>query len=53
MSASRNSSHSMRSKQMAELRERAAKLAGPDLEDWKRDTRTALAGRRRNEYQGS
>ena len=39
--------------EMAELRERAAELAGPDLEDWKRDTRTALEGRRKNEYQGS
>lgn len=39
--------------EMAELRERAVELAGPDLEDWKRDTRTALEGRRRHEYQGS
>lgn len=40
-------------KQMSELREQAAKLAGPDLEDWKRDTRTAFEGRRAHEYQGS
>ena len=40
-------------KQMAEMREQAAKLAGPDLEDWKRDSRTAVGGRRRREYRGS
>ena len=52
MSASRQFSQYNRD-EMAELRERAAELAGPDLEDWKRDARTALEGRRRHEYQGS
>ena len=36
--------------EMAELREKAAKLAGPDLEDWKRDNRMATSGRA--EYTG-
>ncbi len=31
--------------QMAKLRKTADSLAGPDLEDWKRDTRTAAAAR--------
>jgi predicted aldo/keto reductase-like oxidoreductase len=38
-------------KEMAELRERGKKLAGPDLEDWKRDTRTAGLARK-HEYVG-
>jgi predicted aldo/keto reductase-like oxidoreductase len=38
-------------KEMAELRGRGKDLAGPDLEDWKRDTRTAGLARRR-EYAG-
>jgi predicted aldo/keto reductase-like oxidoreductase len=37
---------------MAQMREQAKTLSGPDLEDWKRDTRTALEGRRSYEYQG-
>ena len=36
--------------EMAELREKGAKLAGPDLEDWKRDNRVAASGR--PEYTG-
>ena len=37
---------------MAKMREQAKTLSGPDLEDWKRDTRTALEGHRAYEYQG-
>ena len=36
--------------EMADVRAEAAKLAGPDLEDWKRDTRMASNGR--PEYTG-
>jgi len=34
--------------QLATLRETAAKFKGPQLEDWKRNTATATAGRARN-----
>jgi predicted aldo/keto reductase-like oxidoreductase len=37
--------------EMAEIRKRAAELAGPDLEDWKRNTRTATADASRRSYE--
>jgi predicted aldo/keto reductase-like oxidoreductase len=40
-------------KEMAAMRKKGAELSGPDLEDWKRDTRTAMEGRRTREYRGA
>lgn len=38
--------------ELSQLRERAQRLGGAHLEDWKRDTQTADVRRRRSEYRG-